>query len=80
MKSLNKKYAGPIIRPKQGAQPKVDEAELLEWWNGLGQKFETPNSGNAIQRPPSPHNTHSAGMNRETRDSGRREKAATGLD
>ncbi len=40
LKALNKKYAGPIITPKQGAQPKVDKAKLLEWWDGLEQQFQ----------------------------------------
>jgi hypothetical protein len=39
VKKLNKAYSGPIVIPKQGAQPKVDKLKLLEWWNGLEQKF-----------------------------------------
>jgi len=39
VRNLNKNFAGPIITPKQGAQPKVDRAKLIEWWNGLEQKF-----------------------------------------
>jgi hypothetical protein len=30
----------PIIIPKQGAQPKVDKAKLLAWWNGLEKKYQ----------------------------------------
>jgi hypothetical protein len=39
VKKLNRTYAGPIVTPKQGAQPKADKAKLLEWWNGLEQQF-----------------------------------------
>jgi len=39
VKKLNKTYSGPIVIPKQGAQPKVDKLKLLEWGNGLEQKF-----------------------------------------
>ena len=35
VRSLNNQYAGPIVTPKQGAQPKVDKTKLIEWWNGL---------------------------------------------
>jgi hypothetical protein len=40
VKKLNKTYNGPIATPKQGAQPKVDKAKLIKWWNGLDQKFQ----------------------------------------
>jgi hypothetical protein len=39
VRNLNNKYDGPIIFPKQGAQPKADKAKLLEWWDGLEQQF-----------------------------------------
>ena len=35
VRNLNAQYNGPIVIPKQGAQPKVDKAKLIEWWNGL---------------------------------------------
>ncbi|MBN2292339.1 MAG: hypothetical protein JXM70_07940 [Pirellulales bacterium] len=41
VRSLNDKYAGPIVTPKQGAQPKVDRARLIEWWNGLESQWAT---------------------------------------
>lgn len=42
VKRLSKRFSEgcPITIPKQGAQPKADKAKLLEWWNGLEQKFE----------------------------------------
>lgn len=40
IKALNDRYAGPIISPKQGAQPKVEKAKLLVWWNGLEKQFQ----------------------------------------
>ena len=30
----------PIIVTKQGAQPKVEKAKLLAWWNGLEEKYQ----------------------------------------
>jgi len=35
---LNKQYAGPICIPGRGAQPVVDKAKLIEWWNDLEAK------------------------------------------
>lgn len=39
VRHLNRQYAGPIVIPKQGAQPKVDKAKLIEWWNGLDAQW-----------------------------------------
>jgi hypothetical protein len=35
VRNLNEQYDGPIVIPKQGAQPKVEHTKLVEWWNGL---------------------------------------------
>jgi hypothetical protein len=35
VRNLNVQYGGPIVIPRQGAQPKVDKAKLVAWWNGL---------------------------------------------
>jgi hypothetical protein len=35
IRHLNSQYEGPIVIPKQGAQPKVDEAKLREWYDHL---------------------------------------------
>jgi hypothetical protein len=35
VKHLNNQYQGPIVIPKQGAQPKVNEAKLREWYDHL---------------------------------------------
>jgi hypothetical protein len=40
VRNLNTQYGGPIIFPGQGAQPKVDKAKLIEWWNGLEAQWE----------------------------------------
>ncbi len=40
VRKLNKDYAGPIIIGQKGAQPKVEKAELLEWWNGLERQWQ----------------------------------------
>lgn len=37
---LNKVHHGPIISTGRGGQPKVGKAELIEWWNGLRDKFD----------------------------------------
>jgi hypothetical protein len=34
LRTLNERHGGPIIIT-QGAHPKVDESELVAWWNGL---------------------------------------------
>jgi hypothetical protein len=39
LRSLNKKYSGPIQMPRQGGRPKVDKTKLLKWWNGLEERF-----------------------------------------
>ena len=41
VRHLNATYEGPILIPKQGAQPKVDKAKLVEWWNGLEAQWTT---------------------------------------
>lgn len=35
----SEKHPGPIIIAGQGAQPKVEQQSLLEWWNGLEEAF-----------------------------------------
>ena len=35
---LNGRYAGPICIPGRGAQPVVDKAKLIKWWNDLEAK------------------------------------------
>jgi hypothetical protein len=35
LRNLNTQYAGPILTPKQGAQPKANRQKLIEWWNNL---------------------------------------------
>jgi len=37
---LNKVHHGPIVSTGRGGQPKVGKAKLIEWWNGLRDKFE----------------------------------------
>jgi hypothetical protein len=39
VRRLNGEHAGPIIIPRQGSQPKVITAKLVEWWNGLEGRF-----------------------------------------
>jgi len=39
IKRLNELHVGPIITPGKGGQPKVDKVTLLEWWNGLEERF-----------------------------------------
>lgn len=41
VKHANSQYNGPIVIPKQGAQPKVNKAKLIEWWNGLEAQWNT---------------------------------------
>lgn len=38
IKRLNDMYGGPIVVPKQGAQPVVRKSELVKWWNGLADR------------------------------------------
>ena len=40
VRSLNKSHDGPIVLPRKGSQPKVERSVLLEWWNGLQDRFE----------------------------------------
>jgi hypothetical protein len=39
VKNLNRQFEGPIILPEQGEQPRVDQAKLLSWWNGLEEMW-----------------------------------------
>ncbi|MGA2257348.1 MAG: hypothetical protein ABSG53_22045 [Thermoguttaceae bacterium] len=39
IRRLNDMHDGPIIFPGQGAQPTVDKAKLLPWWNGLEDRL-----------------------------------------
>jgi hypothetical protein len=41
VRNLNEMYDGPILFPKQGAQPKVEKTKLVEWWNGLEVQWAT---------------------------------------
>ncbi len=40
VRNFNTQYEGPIRIPKQGAQPKVDKAKLIKWWNDLEIQWE----------------------------------------
>jgi hypothetical protein len=40
IRNFNKLYNGPILFPKQGAQPKVNKKKLIEWWNNLEYQWE----------------------------------------
>ncbi len=40
IRKANKNFAGPIILPGQGGQPKVVEAELRVWWEGLEDNYK----------------------------------------
>jgi hypothetical protein len=37
---LVKRHAGPLKLPGKGGQPKGEYSALIEWWNGLKQRFE----------------------------------------
>jgi len=39
VRTAHKNFRGPIIMPKQGGQPKVVKAELLNWWEKLGDRY-----------------------------------------
>ena len=39
IRRLNDMHDGPIIFPGKGAQPTVDKAKLVAWWNGLERRF-----------------------------------------
>jgi len=39
IRRLNDMHGGPIIFPGQGAQPTVDKAKLIAWWNGLEKRL-----------------------------------------
>ncbi len=38
--SLNKRYQGPIPKVGRGGKPRVEKGKLLDWWNGLEEKFQ----------------------------------------
>jgi hypothetical protein len=40
VRRINEGYAGPIMLPGKGGQPKVDKAKLLVWWDGLETQFK----------------------------------------
>lgn len=51
VKSLNKRYNGPIPKPRRGGQPIVEHSKLLEWWNKLAviqQEMENRDSGERL--------------------------------
>jgi len=39
VRDANLLFDGPIIPPSKGSQPRVNKAKLLEWWNGLEDRF-----------------------------------------
>ena len=39
VRAAHKTIPGPIVMPKQGGQPKVVKAELLNWWEKLGDRY-----------------------------------------
>jgi hypothetical protein len=39
VRTLNEHYDGPIKMPKKGGQPRVDQAKLLAWWDGLEDRW-----------------------------------------
>jgi hypothetical protein len=47
---LNKKFAGPIKLPRRGGRPVVVKHSLLDWWNGLEQRFEESRQKQANQQ------------------------------
>ena len=36
----NADYSGPIVTPRVGGRPEVEESALLEWWNSIYLRFE----------------------------------------
>ena len=50
---LNRKYQGPIIITQGSSKPKVEEGELLRWWNGLADlwKRESRQSADVATEP-----------------------------
>jgi hypothetical protein len=63
VRNLNQLYHGPIVTPKQGAQPKVDKAKLIAWWNHLDAQFTTggTRSGNAAATVAAQHDYGAGG-------------------
>lgn len=39
VRRLNSEHDGPLLFGGQGSQPKVNKAMLIEWWNGLEERF-----------------------------------------
>ena len=39
VRELNTRFEGPIILPSKGGQPKANKDKLLNWWNGLEERF-----------------------------------------
>jgi hypothetical protein len=40
VRRMNVQHPGPIPVSGQGKQPRVEKGKLLEWWNGLEDRFE----------------------------------------
>jgi len=60
VRHLNDTYGGPILFPGQGAQPKVNKAKLIEWWNGLEAQWAVgPNKARDVK--PSTASRHNYG-------------------
>lgn len=47
----NDQYNGPILFPGQGAQPKVNKAKVVEWWNGLEAQWSVGDSRARDSKP-----------------------------
>ena len=43
--ALNRQFAGPIVLPGRGGQPKVEKNRLIAWWNHLEILWETLGRG-----------------------------------
>jgi hypothetical protein len=50
VRRLNKSYAGPIVFPGQGSQPRVTKQPLLAWWNNLEEQFNQQQQKQADRR------------------------------
>ena len=51
VRHLNTQYTGPIVIPKQGAQPKVNKAKLIEWWDDLEAQWAAGYSRSRDAKP-----------------------------
>jgi hypothetical protein len=50
VRRLNRLFDGPIILPPKGGRPVVVKVKLVEWWNGLEQRFDEDHQSRANQQ------------------------------